>query len=67
MKETKFLSSGNANHVYYISRRFWSISDNFKSFRIVIVSIKIYVYGYKVDPRVTTGLTYEQLGLQPKF
>jgi hypothetical protein len=22
---------------------------------------------YTVDPRVTTGLTYEQLGLQPKF
>ena len=22
---------------------------------------------YTVDPRVTTGLTYEQLGLRPKF
>ena len=39
----------------------------FLKFRYLEHIINLIIFTYTVDPRATTDLTYEQLGLRPKF
>jgi hypothetical protein len=45
-----------------VTRMLYRFRKRIKKFNVLLT-----VHRITVDPRVTTGLTYEQIGLRPKF